>query len=92
MAAAKEPRTPAEFRCIAMKAIDLENSSDPAGAEAALDEVVAMLERVYVGEQLKPTPCQKIMGRAFLSAVEEYLANQNEFMTIDLPGSDNDND
>lgn len=69
------PRTPLEFRCFALKAIKLEDCADPQGTLAALDEVVAMMERVYVGEQHEPTPCQKFMGRVFLDAIEEYIAS-----------------
>lgn len=44
---------------------------------AALNEVVATIERVYVGEQLEPTPCQLFMGRVFVDAIEEYIATHH---------------
>lgn len=75
------PRTPFEFRCIALKAIKLEDCADPETTLAALDEVVLMMERVYTGEQLAPTPCQKFMGRVFVAAIEEYLAS-HQFVEI----------
>jgi hypothetical protein len=83
------PRTPAEFRCFALKALP---DSDVLTI-AALDEVVATIERVYVGEQLEPTPCQAFMGRVFLDAIEEYLVQPkpvDEFMTIGLVGFNDD--
>lgn len=75
------PRNPAEFRCVALKAMALrEGAPDPDGVRAALDEVVQMLERVYVGEQAAPTPCQLLMGRMFLEEVEEHLErHKNSF-------------
>lgn len=71
------PRTPLEFRCVALKAIKLEECVDPEGTLAALDEVVAAIELVYTGDQLEFTPCQKFMGRVFLDAVVEYLASNS---------------
>lgn len=64
------PRTPAEFRCAALKAF--------AGDELMLpviDEITEMIERVYVGEQLEPTPCQLLAGKIIVAAIETLLVS-----------------
>lgn len=66
------PRTPAEFRCIALKAIDLSKCPDPRTVEAALDETIELIEAVACG-LAEPTACQKFVGQVFVTAIEEYL-------------------
>jgi hypothetical protein len=69
-----EPRTTAEFRALVLKAINIENAPDPTMLLAALDEIVHVIEQVYAGEQVIPTPCQLFVGRMFLDIVLELLA------------------
>ena len=74
------PRTPAEFRCVARRALAAELALDPSVGDV-IDEVVETIIRVYCGEQLAPTPCQLLAGRMVLEAVEEYLElHKNSFV------------
>jgi hypothetical protein len=42
--------------------------------QAAIDEITAMLEAVYVGESAGPTPCQLLIGRMLLADVEDAMS------------------
>lgn len=70
------PRTPAEFRCMAIKALQLDDSprfsEDQAILMTAIDDVLLMMENVYVGEQAAPTPCQHFLGCLLLDAIIDY--------------------
>lgn len=66
------PRTPAEFRCIALKAIDIDKCPDPVTVLAALNETVNLIEDVACGLAM-PTACQRFVGQVFCNAIQEYL-------------------
>lgn len=69
-----EPRTPAEFKALALKAIDLEHAPDPTMLLAALDEIVGVIEQACSTQPLVSlTPCQLFVGRIFLEAVQELV-------------------